>query len=56
MCDTDLAVSISYGAATDAAAGKARRIAALIDENGTIAQVWDPAGKGEFPAEVLKAL
>ncbi len=46
-------IQIAYGAA-EGAADKARRIAALIDEAGNVAQLWDPAGKGEFPAEVLK--
>lgn len=53
LCDTDLSVSIAYGAAADAGAGKASRVAALIDESGNIAKYYDPAGKGEFPAQVL---
>ena len=31
----------------------ARRIALLIDEQGRIAKIYDPAGTGEFPAKVL---
>lgn len=60
LCDTDLSIAIAYGAAADASAGKAARIAALIDEDGKVAQYWNPVcepGKaGEFPAEALKAL
>ena len=56
LCDTDLAVSIAYGAAADASAGKSRRIAVLIDESGSVMKYYDPAGKGEFPAIVLSHL
>lgn len=56
LCDTDLAVAVLYGAAADASAGKAARVAALIDEQGNIEAYYDPAGKGEFPAKVLAAL
>jgi len=56
LCDTDLTVAIAYGAAADASAGKASRIAALIGEDGKILQSWDPAGKGEFPAKALAAV
>ena len=56
LCDTSLSIAVSYGAAADANAGKASRIAALISEDGTIEQIWDPAGKGEFPAQALATL
>ena len=44
-------MAAAYGAAGE---GKARRVAALISENATILQYYDPAGKGEFPALVLE--
>ena len=56
LCDTELKVSIAYGAAADASASSARRIAVLIDEKGMVAKYYDPAGKGEFPAQVLADL
>ena len=56
LCDTDLAVAIAYGAAADASAKAASRIAALVAEDGKVLKVWDPAGKGPFPAEVMASL
>lgn len=53
LCDTDMAVAMAYGAAPDANAKSAKRVAALVDENGKVAKYYDPAGKGEFPAQVL---
>ena len=53
LCDTDLSVAVAYGAAADASAPKAARIAALIDSDGNIAKYYDPAGKAEFPPLVL---
>ena len=53
LSDTDLTVAVAYGAADDGSASKARRIAALIDENGRIAKIYDPAGTAKFPAQVL---
>jgi len=44
LSDTDLVVALKYGAAASAGDGKARRIAALIDERGHVAKVWDPVG------------
>ena len=52
LCDTDLSVSVAYGAVA-AGAKNASRVAALIDEAGNVAKYYDPAGKGEFPAQVL---
>lgn len=46
-------VAVSYGAAHHHSAPKARRIAALIDEQGRISRIYDPAGTGDFPAKVL---
>ncbi len=56
LCDTDNAVAMAYGAAADASAKSASRIAAVIDEAGNVAQYYDPAGKAEFPAKVLADL
>ena len=53
LCDEGLTVAVAYGAAADGTAGSARRIAVLVDEAGKVAKVYDPAGKGEFPAAVL---
>ncbi len=47
---------MAYGAAADASAKSASRIAAVIDEAGNVAQYYDPAGKAEFPAKVLADL
>ena len=55
LSDTHMAVATAYGAAEHKHA-KARRIAALIDERGRIARIYDPAGTGEFPAKVLADL
>lgn len=54
-------VAVDYGAAphhggkvgTARHGGMARRIAALIDERGNIAKIYDPAGTATFPRQVL---
>ena len=51
-----MSVCVAYGAAPDKSATKAARVAALIDGDGKILKYYDPAGKGEFPAEVLAEL
>ena len=56
LSDTHMAVATAYGAAAHHRARSARRIAALIDEKGRIAKIYDPAGTGEFPAKVLADL
>ena len=55
LCDTDLSVSKAYGAAAEGAA-KSSRVAALVGPDGTVKKFWNPAGKGEFPAQVLAEL
>ena len=55
LSDTHMAVATAYGAA-EHKHSKARRIAALIDEHGRIARIYDPAGTGDFPAKVLNDL
>ena len=49
-------VSVDYGAAANHRAPRARRIAVLIDERGIIAKIYDPAGTGDFPAQVIADL
>ena len=51
-----MSVCVAYGAAPNKSAGKVARVAALIDVDGKILKYYDPAGKGEFPAEVLAEL
>lgn len=53
LSDTDLKVAVAYGAAEDASAPKAKRIAALIDENGKIAKIYRDLKPADFPATVL---
>ena len=48
-----MSVAMAYGAAHKRRQPAARRIALLIDEQGKIAKIYDPAGTGEFPALVL---
>ena len=42
---------MAFGAAHKKKQPAARRIALLIDEQGKIAKIYDPAGTGEFPAK-----
>ena len=56
LCDTDLKVAVAFGAAADSSAKSARRITALIGEDGQIEKYYDPAGKGEHPGQVLAEL
>ena len=56
LCDTDLSVAMAYGAAVHAGAGKASRIACLIDAEGRVKAFYDPAGKAEVPPQVLAQL
>ena len=56
LCDTDLAVSVAYGAAADGSAKSASRVAALIGGDDTLLQFWSPAGTADFPAKVLAAV
>ena len=59
LSDHDLSVAAAFGAAPahkNKRGGSARRIALLIDEQGRIAKVYDPAGTAEFPAKVLADL
>ena len=53
LSDTKMAVAVAYGAADSRTAKKARRIAVLINEDGRVARIYDPAGTADFPAKVL---
>lgn len=53
LSDTSMDVAVQYGAAAHRRKPSARRIAVLIDERGRISKIYDPAGTGEFPAQVL---
>ena len=56
ICDTDLAVSVAYGAAASATAGSASRIAVLINENGKVKSYWPAVDARKFPEECLASL
>ena len=52
LCDTDNTVAMLYGAA-QRRYDPHRRIAVLIDEQGIIAKIYDPASTGDFAGIVL---
>ncbi len=56
LCDVDRKLSIACGAADDASARFARRIAVLIDTEGRVARVWTQVDPATFAAEALAAL
>jgi len=56
LCDTDRSLSLAYGAAASAKDEYAKRIAYVIDENGTIAQAHEKVDARSYPAEQLKTL
>lgn len=49
-------MSLAYGAATSAKDEYAKRIAYVIDENGTIAQAHEKVDARSYPQEQLKTL
>jgi len=53
LCDTDNTVAMLYGAA-QRRYDPHRRIAVLVDEDGTVAKIYDPASTGDFAARVLE--
>ena len=53
LSDTSMKVAVDYGAAHHRSAKMARRIALLINEQGKIAKIYDPAGTADFPGMVL---
>ena len=56
LCDEDLTVSMAYGAADSADAGKANRISYLIGPDGKMAQVYGKVKPAEHPDQVLADL
>lgn len=56
LSDTDRQLGLAYGAATDAAAGFARRVSFLIDEEGIIRKTYPQVNPGAHPDEVLRDL
>jgi peroxiredoxin Q/BCP len=56
LCDVERKLSIAYGAADDANAKTARRIAVLIDAEGKVEQVWTKVDPATFAATALAAL
>jgi len=56
LCDTDHKIGMAYGAADSAKDEYARRIAYVIDENGTIAQAHGKVDAKTYPREQLASL
>ena len=56
LCDEDLSVSVAYGAALDADAGKANRISYLISPGGVIKKAYAKVKAGDHPEQVLEDL
>jgi len=56
LCDTSRKMAMAYGAAKDAKASYARRIAVLIDEKGKVLKSWDRVDPFTFAGEVLAEL
>ncbi|MCB9876412.1 MAG: prolyl oligopeptidase family serine peptidase [Planctomycetes bacterium] len=54
--DTKRELAIACGAAADAEAATARRIALLVDADGKVQKVWRRVDPANFATEVLKAL
>jgi len=56
LADLDRRIGLAYGAADDAAAGFARRVSFLIDEEGIIRKTYPQVNPGAHPDEVLRDL
>ena len=56
VCDEDLSVSVAYGAAPDAGAGRANRISYLIGPGGIIKRAYAKVKAGDHPEQVLNDL
>lgn len=54
LCDTDRRLGLAYGACDDAAAGYAKRISYLIDEQGRILKAYAKVQPADHPDEVLR--
>ena len=55
LSDTDMAMSVAYGAATDGAA-RPGRISVLIGPAGTVAATYPNVSPADHPSEVLQTL
>jgi thioredoxin-dependent peroxiredoxin len=53
LCDTDRSISVAYGACDGVKDRYAKRISFLIDEQGTIARVYDSVDPRDHAAQVL---
>jgi peroxiredoxin Q/BCP len=56
LSDEDLSMSVAYGAAADASAGKASRVSYVIDAEGLVEKVYAKVKAGEHPEQVLNDL
>ena len=56
ICDESLAVSVAFGAAANADAGKASRKAVLVAPDGTVTKDYGAVDARKFPEECVKAL
>ena len=56
ICDENLAVSVAYGAAADATAKSASRIAVLVDPAGKVKEYYPSVDARKFPEEMLARL
>lgn len=56
LCDVDRAMAVAYGAAADAGARTARRIAVLIDGDGIVRRVFARVDPATFAGDALAAL
>jgi peroxiredoxin Q/BCP len=53
LCDTDKKICLAYGAADDASAQYAARVAYLIDEDGKIVKSFGKVKASDFPELAL---
>jgi peroxiredoxin Q/BCP len=56
LCDTDRKIGLTYGAASTPKDEYARRIAYVIDENGTVAEAHPKVDPKSYPQEQLARL
>ena len=56
LCDTARALGMAFGACDDPAAGYAKRISYLIDEQGKIQKIYPKVKPADHPDEVLRDL
>jgi thioredoxin-dependent peroxiredoxin len=53
LCDTDRSISVAYGACDGVKDRYSERISFLIDEQGTVARVYDSVNPRDHAAQVL---